>query len=137
MRYLFVVVVAMIVPHVAAAKEYGNCSRSTSIAPDVRIRACNELSGKSFLFFDDPELLLRTGQAYFLHRGVAYALQRKFTQAQADIDQAKMKASTANEELVYRIQIIDTHLTMIRNGVEPPAVLRDMLETKINITHQK
>jgi tetratricopeptide (TPR) repeat protein len=150
--------------------KFGNCTRSTRVAPEVRIRACEELAQSSFVLINNDELLLRKGQAYldrgdydrailnfdlsagsavrnsknpaeaYLHRGVAYGLQRKFAQARADIDEAtrqlKLKSGTT-EELMYRIKIVDGHLSLITNGVESPSVLREMLETPIHITHER
>jgi tetratricopeptide (TPR) repeat protein len=144
-----------------AEENWGYCTRSTNVSPELRIRDCTNRIHK-FQTLDEGESFMRRGQAYLdsgqyrlaiadydlasangsqsidalFQRGVAYALLKDFQHAEQDLDAALSWAEwaqrPANDPLLVRIKLARGLLVAVKNGIQGPDVLRQVVEATVH-----
>jgi hypothetical protein len=145
-----------------ADENWGYCTRSTTVSPELRIRDCTDRIKKFMMIADDGESYMRRGQAYLdsgqyrlaiadydlasaygrqtpdalLQRGVAYAHLRDFQHAEQDLDAALGWAEWAqrppNDPLLVRVKLVRGLLVAVKNGIQGPDVLRQVVEASVH-----
>ena len=145
-----------------AEENWGYCTRSTTVSPELRIRDCTDRIKKLMTIEDDGESYMRRGQAYLdsgqyrlaiadydlasaygpqntdalLQRGVAHALLRDFQHSEQDFDAALGWAEWAqrppNDPLLVRIKLARGLLVAVKNGIQEPDVLRQVVEAPVH-----
>lgn len=145
-----------------AEENWGYCTRSTTVSPELRIRDCTDRINKFMMLVDDGESYMRRGQAYLdsgqyrlaiadydlasaygsqtidalLQRGVAYALLGDFQHAEQDLEAALSWAEWAqrppNDPLLVRVKLARGLLVAVKNGIQGPEVLRQVVEATVH-----